>query len=261
MYTNDSAALSFNDTFARLVPVSKKLRDAEFDEVTQIIERSRELLEPLGEPHEHNIGLNRWLARTREEEYSNWLKWLFEQITAGELMKILSLEQQLGLQDDKDLGESVSVVREYWVPEGHDGQSGRIDLTLKLGDWALVTVEVKKDDADTSDTKKQLGYRKSIEREFRHVRKMAFVLLAATSSKRVVHGFTFHSYEAFSRNLRRLAIAWMKGQHFSLYKAAMTLTLAATIESNLLHLSVQKSSFTPETLTYFNEFLGKTDYE
>jgi len=40
-------------------------------------------LKPLGEPLEHDLGVNRWLAGAREEAYSDWLTWLLRIVPRG----------------------------------------------------------------------------------------------------------------------------------------------------------------------------------
>ena len=88
---------------------------------TRTVQRSWERLKPVGRAVEAGIGLNRWLARAREEAYSDWLKWLFEQMTAGELIKVLNL-RDLDAGDQALAQEPVQVEREVVVEEGHEGQ-------------------------------------------------------------------------------------------------------------------------------------------
>jgi hypothetical protein len=255
------SGLSICSSFAGLIESARALREAEFRELRDLLKWSQERLEPLGEPLSQDIGLNRWLARAREEAYSDWLKWLFEQMNAGELFKALSL-REFYPEDQTRVQEPVRVVRELIVKEGHEGQQGRIDLVLQLGQWGVVVLEVKRNDADSADTRKQLGYENSIENDpaFRDMRK-SYVMLATSSSRDVVDSFDVRRYAVFCRNLRRLAIKWMHSKPPRLFVAAVTLIVAATIEGNLLRLSAQKGSFTPSTLNHLKAFAEEDDYE
>jgi hypothetical protein len=261
-------SIRFRASFAGLITAVSALRNAEHAEVAELIKRSDERLKPLGEPLARRIGLNRWLVRAREEAYSDWLKWLFEEMNAEELIKVLGIRElctvtrpQLPIEEiltKERAHDAVRVARENVVEEGHEGQQGRIDLSLELGTWGLVIVEVKKGNADSADTKKQEGYRKSIEKQFPETPK-AFFLLASTSSQPITHDFRFQPYEVFCRNLRRLAIKWIDSQRH--LAAAITLTITAAIETNLLGYALDKHSFTASTLRHVQAFVEGADYE
>lgn len=81
--------------------------------------------------------------------------------------------------------DPVRVLRELVVEEGHEGQQGRIDLVLELGRWGVVVLEVKKGDADSAITAKQLGYKNSIENDlaFQVREKRTFSLLLAPAER------------------------------------------------------------------------------
>ncbi len=249
-------ALSFSESFAPLLLHAQALRVAEVNELTEVVGESDKRLKPLGEPLAQRIGLNRWLAGAREEAYSDWLKWLFEEMNAGEHIKVLSIHE-LSPSGEAQARERVRVAREPVVEEGHEGQSGRIDLILALGGWADVAIEVKKGDAESADTKKQRGYRKSVEKQFGSLPK-AFILLVTSANDTEVAGFEVRTYDEVCRNLRRLAISWLDQR---LLASAITLMVVAAIESNLLRFSVQENSFTSATLSHLKTFIGGTDYE
>ena len=44
------------------------------------------------------------------------------------------------------------------MPQGHDNQSGKLDLMVRYAEKALIDVEVKMTDAEDADTCKQRGY-------------------------------------------------------------------------------------------------------
>lgn len=249
-------ALSFSESFAPLLLHAQALRAAEVNELTEIVGESDKRLKPLGEPLAQRIGLNRWLAGAREEAYSDWLKWLFEEMNAGELVKVLSIHE-LSPSSEAQARERVHVARETVVEEGHEGQSGRIDLILELGSWAVVTIEVKKGDAGSADPNTLRGYRKSVEDQFCSKPK-AFILLVSSSNEEGVEGFKVRRYDDICRNLRRLAISWLNHR---LLASAIMLMVVAAIESNLLRFSVQENSYTPATLWHLKTFIERTDYE
>jgi hypothetical protein len=235
------------------------LRNAEFRDLHELVQRSAERLQPLGEPLDQEIGLNRWLARAREEAYSNWFKWLFEQMKVGELIKVLDLYDT---QAEEPTGtQPISVVREMIVEEGYEGQQGRIDLVLQLGRRGLVVLEVKKGDA-AAGAGKLAGYRDSIEGDqaFEQMSKI-YVLLAANSSLNAIEKFYVRCYPAFCRNLRHLAVDWMHSKPPRPLAAAAMLMIAATIETNLLHLSAKRNSFTQSTAIHLKAFIEGEGHE
>jgi hypothetical protein len=242
----------FGDTFARLIAEVRSLRNAEFTELGEISRSSRERLSPLGEPLEHDLGVNRWLASAREEAYSDWLAWLLSQMTIEELASVFRLPQLLDLRLDVST-RSVRADREVWVQQGHEGRLGRLDVILRLHDRAIIVVEVKRGTADEADIKKQVGYVRSVEDNpsFTGMTKI-YILLVTASDKDEECGFAVRKYDKLCRNLRRLATVWI-AQH-RLFPAAIMLAIAASIETNLLRMSLHKGSFTPATLSHLKEF-------
>lgn len=250
---------SFAETFAGLITQTKSLRDAEFRELTEISKQSGERLKPLGEPLEHDLGFNRWLASAREEAYSDWLAWLLSRMTVEELANVLRLPQLLGFGLDASR-RSVCACREFWIRKGHEGRLGRLDILLRVHDRAIIAVEVKRGPAGEADTTKQLGYVSAIESDPAFTGKSkSYLLLVTASDKDEVHGFAVRRYSKLCRNLRRLAAVWIA--HERLFPAAIMLAVTASIETNLLRMSLQKGSFTPATLSHLREFNERSAYE
>lgn len=254
---------SFATSFRGLISRARALRDREWHELSEVVGQSRERLCPLGEPLLEDIGLNRFLASAREETYSDWFQWLFAKMTVRELVCILGVRELLNpIPEISD--EMVKPGREVVVERGHEGHAGRLDLLLLLGKSAIITLEVKLGSADSADTEKQKGYFESVESQFSHVKHKRYVLLTTNAHQEFYGGFETRTYASFCRNLRRLAVEWMNRKdgrevRQSLFAAALILTLTATIETNLLGLSVGKESFTPATMLYLKEFLAKID--
>jgi hypothetical protein len=254
-----SQTRSFRISFSGLIAKSIALRDIDFSELSEIAKRSGERLCPLGEPMMQDFGLHRWLAGAQEGAYSDWLQWLFSQMTCEDLARVLDLPELLELGPDI-LHKRVRVDREVWVDHGHENKLGRLDILIQVGDRALVAIEVKLGSASAADTLKQMGYVKAIEIDPKFSGRLKrYVLLVTESDEGNVCGFKVTDYYILCRNLRRLAIEWMKRQELTV--AAVSLMVAASIEENLLRLSLQKSSFTPDTLSHLTKFIERPDYE
>ena len=247
----------FTTSFAGLIAAVSSLREAEFAELSEISRRSRERLIPLGEPLEHDLGVNRWLASAREEAYSDWLAWLLSRMTVEELASVLRLPLLLDL--GLDVSGRVGADREVWVQHGHEGRLGRLDILLRVQARAIIALEVKRGSVDEADTEKQIGYVRAIETNpaFAGMTKF-YILLVTASDKDEVYGFAVRHYDKLCRNLRRLATAWIA--HEGLFPAAIMLAVTASIETNLLRMSLQKGSFTPATLSHLKEFSERSAY-
>ena len=227
--------------------------------MSEISRRSRERLSPLGEPLEHDLGVNRWLASAREEAYSDWLAWLLSQMTIEEMACVLRLPRLRNLGLDAS-ARSIRSDREVWVQQGHEGRLGRLDIRLLVHDRAIVVVEVKRGTIDKADIEKQLGYVTATKANpaFANMDKI-FIMLVTASDKDEVHEFKVRRYAELCRNLRRLATVWIAHErHFA---AAIMLAVTASIETNLLRMSLQKGSFTPATLSHLKEFSERSAYE
>jgi hypothetical protein len=110
--------------------------------IKQIIERSSELLHPLSEPLLVDSQLTIMLSKSREEVYSDWLAWSFERL--GDVQCVFRV---LGVQEPvKSVHAGAPLVkahREYYVPSGHEGSSGRLDMRLFTGREPIADIEVK----------------------------------------------------------------------------------------------------------------------
>jgi hypothetical protein len=234
------------------------LRDIKFQELSEVKRQSGERLRPLGEPLEYDWGLNRWLAGAREEAYSDWLAWLLAKMTLEELACVLGVPQlrDLGL-DPRSCPDRVD--REFRVEYGQEGRWGRLDILVRLQDRAVVVIELKRGSVDDAYTEKQTDYVDAIEREpeFRGKSKF-YIILVTTADRDEVDGFEVRRYPVLCRNLRRLAELW---KHEKLLLAATTLMVAASIESNLLRMSLKKNSFTPRTVFHLSRYNEWSDYE
>jgi hypothetical protein len=252
---------SFSSCFARLIENVTAIRTIEYSELAKVAELSGKNLHPLGEPLTHDFALHRWLVRAREEAYSDWLQWLFANMTGGELCRVLGLPTLLQPPCDV-LTEHLVVDREVWVARGHKNQSGRLDILVQIRDQAVIAIEVKPGVVSSNErhVMKHKGYFESIENDPRFARfTKTYVLLASKSDEGEVFHFKVRTYDVLCRNIRRLAIQWMKCQ--KPFMAAMALTVAATIETNWLRMSLQKGSFTLDTITHLKTFTERVEHE
>jgi hypothetical protein len=127
-------------------------------------------------------------------------------------------------------------------------------------DRAIVALEVKRGPADQADTEKQEGYVRAISNDPKFSqRSKSYVLLATTSDKDEINGFSVRRYPILCRNLRRLAASWISQE--DLLPAALALAVTAAIETNLLRMSLRRDSFTPSTLSHLREFNERSAYE
>jgi hypothetical protein len=200
--------------------------------------------------------LHKWLLRAREETYSDWLKWLFENMSVNEAVDILGIdcwpENLLAQFQNK----KVTVIRELNVEEGHEEKKGRIDLLLSLEDLAFVAIEVKKGAADDSDFKKNGGYRKSILKL--NYKNPAFIMLVSSAKSNDYGGFKPRIYADFCCKLRQLSRKWIISGQNQLFKSAMLLMITSAIEINFLGLSTSKYGPKTRTISYLEKFVELT---
>ncbi len=252
-----SLQVSFNNSFRSLIAKYKILREIEFRELGAVVRQSNELLKPLGEPLQRNLALNRWLLGAREEAYSDWLAWLFTQMTNEELASVLSLPK---LRDLKFGTSQPRAEREIRVDHGHESRSGRLDILLHLQDLAIIVLEVKLGSDIVADTKKQVGYIKSIELDPTFCKlSRNYIILLTKSEKDVIDGFEVREYAILCRNLRRLATAWISQE--KLFAATAMIMIVASIEHNLLHMSLHRDFFSEDTLSHLSRFSDESTYE
>jgi hypothetical protein len=153
----------------------------ESERLRGLLQRSNALLAPLADPLLTDFGAHRWLATAREEVYSDWLKWIVEQLQTPEyVFRLLGTDDPTGIALCQQT--PLTVKREVPVPQGHDGQSGRLDLVVRYAEKALIVIEVKMTDAEDADTCKQRGYRQWIKEQHEPQKKYAMNVLTLPSS-------------------------------------------------------------------------------
>jgi hypothetical protein len=153
------------DIVKPLIKASSNLSNLLNNETKKLIEQSNNYFSPLQDPLCLDFSSNRWFAGSREEGYSDWLIWIIGQIDDPKLVFKL-----LGINDDNLVRECTGITpklkRELYVSEGHEGQTGRIDIIIIYETKILIDVEVKIINAESADIGKNIGYRKSLEKTY-----------------------------------------------------------------------------------------------
>jgi len=175
---------------------------------------------------------HRWVAGHREEAYSDWLQWIMAQADAAEVLRVFGV-------DDPEIvgactGTAVQVVRERCVIRGHEGSAGRLDLEIRLGDTAVLVVEVKLGEAESADTGKGVGYCRSVEIDQHDARFKKYVILVLDAADEEYYGFKPRLWADVCVELRLMAARLCKRREH--LRAAMTLAFIAAVEQNLLKL-------------------------
>lgn len=170
---------------------------------------------------------HRWVAGHREEAHSDWLQWILAQAEPAEVLRIF------GVRDPRVLsacaGCTVTVERERRVCYGDEGKTGRLDLEIRLGDMALLVVEVKLGEAEYADTEILANYRAALEAE-----KLTplLVILVVDAADEEYHGFKPQLWADACIELRLAAVRSCGRQEH--LRAAMILAFVAAVEQNLL---------------------------
>jgi hypothetical protein len=197
-------------------------------ELRRLLERSRDQLK-FTDPLLCDLGLHRWLAKDREESYSDWLAWVLEQLgDADAVLRVLGVQNQ----EFQSLcsRSTYRVEREAFVEEGTPDCEGRIDLLLHFGErqQALLGVEVKTWD---DSYEKQRGYISSLRKRCLQTK----CVLVAVHEVPTEDCFEFglRRWENVGMALRREIARYVEG-HDPDSVAAMMCAFVAAIERNLL---------------------------
>ena len=243
------------DQVERLVAAVRRLDQEESRRLHMLLDRVHTLLQPLGEPLKLNFGLNRWLRGAREEAYSDWLAWLFTLLRPVEIGQVLRIPATHPVRSliAAFPNAPVTVRREVWVAQGHKDAAGRLDITLRIGQVAMIVLEIKRGDAQTADTAKQEGYVGALAEEG-----LPFypVLLVTEAPQENVHGFAVLRCADFCLALRRFVAEHMDDERGHVF-LSFVLGLAATLEMNMLGLNVTARQVNLSTLEYLTKFCGE----
>lgn len=200
--------------------------------LSEVLEQSRRRLHPLTDPFDLDLGLHRRLSGEREEAYSDWLQWVIEQLQGPSEVMML-----LGIDPPPDIGlwqfGHPEISREFWVPQGHAGSTGRLDILIRYGSKAVIAIELKRVGAEESDTVKHEGYNTWLNEQTQPYRYAIFI--ATTAAAKEYINFRFVSWSLICARLRRIAAAYCQSNRVMV--AALMLAFVAAIEQNLLSFS------------------------
>jgi hypothetical protein len=192
------------------------------------LERSREQLK-FTDPLLCDLGLHRWLAKDREEAYSDWLAWVLKKLgDADAVLRVLGVQNQEFRSLCSD--GTYEIEREAFVQEGTADCEGRIDILLHFGtpEKALVGVEVKTGD---ESYEKQRGYLKSLSERCLHAKGILVAIPPVPSDS--CFDFELRRWQDVGVALRQ-EIARFVRRDSPDSTAAMMCGFLAAIEQNLL---------------------------
>jgi len=228
-------------------------------QLDQLVKESNARLEAISlcDPLCARAGLNRWLAKEREEAYSDWFAWILEQLQSpqGGSEKILKV---LGITEPEIVAGSQSrtfkIEREYSIPYG------RLDLLLTIDKFVMIIIEVKKYSAETSDTAKQAGYFEWLESKTTFPERKAF-LLTTDAGEEKYENFSTMRWADVCIRLRRLLPELSAG--IGPVRTAMFVAFVSAVETNLLNFVAppQKEAverlFYARTIDHLEKYLGE----
>ncbi|TKB70796.1 MAG: hypothetical protein E8D52_01505 [Nitrospira sp.] len=200
-----------------------------------------------------DFSLHRWLARDREEAYSDWLKWVLEELCTPLRVGYVLFGTDLPSQF-RTCRDVCTVEREVWVEKGHEGRLGRLDLVVRFGDKIVIVIEVKVIGADSADTVKQSGYREWIDRQPADFRS-AILLAVGGEAQKEYEGFQLLLWETFCVRLRHcMSELTSEGRMIS---SALIAGFTGAAEQNLLGLPSLRRMEQPRRPLLFMTQLAK----
>jgi hypothetical protein len=200
----------------------EKILAIERKRMKELLKSSSDKFRPLCDPLQIEFGTHRWLAREREEAYSDWMKWILEQLSDPRLVG-----KVLGVKDNslRRLSGEIKIGREVGI-EAIDGQRRRTDLDISFGRTDTFRVEVKKGDAGLVEAD-QLRAQECGE-YFKH-----YVLIVSSGEVHDYTGsFTVRYWKDVCQELRRSVRRTRLKQ--KIVVNAMLLGFVGAVEQNLL---------------------------
>ena len=227
------------------------------------MKQSGDRLAPFEDPLRQNFLNHRWLdpQREREENYSDWLAWLLEQMgSAEQVLRVFGLE-------DCDFGrlvhnEKVSISREenFWTMSD---DVKRADIVVRFGDAGILLVEVKIRDLNDAGGSTNLPiYYEWLESEKGQPdpQRRRAILLTPSPIESPCPGWEVLSWGHVSLRLRLQAEAYTTLTPGKLLFAAMLLCFAGAVEQNLLGWSGTGDTISAaQTALYLERFLGRSE--
>lgn len=244
--------------FETFIESAQNLLTLEREILYNLLGKSNKVFAPLADPLSVDLGTHRWLQGSREENYSDWLIWIIQQLQFPELVfSLFNINEPQLLEKCSNAGSS-QITREYYVEKGHEDQSGSIDIFIFYKDTAIIVVEVKKGDAESRDAEKEKGYKESIYKRFSNLKKqyILFILLVTSGEKEEYDGFKKVIWSDVCLWLRRF-VAHDKDSN--LITKALILAFVGAVEQNLL--GIEKIGDANKTIEHIEKFLKEMSNE
>lgn len=219
--------------------------EARRSQLEGLLSKTNAVFQPLTDPLMTDFGAHRWLAREREETYSDWFAWVLEK-SPGSISRILGLSQD-------SLHERIQIEREIAVRYSNCDESGRLDLFLRSGTKQICIVEIKTQEYSQEDLVKQERYCKATGMS-PDVQK---VFVAIHDAGYDLCGFRFLSWADVCLRLRNLVPELIQSKE--VVTAAMILAFVGAVEVNLLHLTASTGDTAyrvVKTVEHLERFIG-----
>lgn len=251
------------DAVKRLVDASKALLELLGQEFKELVRQSDNRLHPLNDPFNLDFSEHRSFMGTREERYSDWLAWILEHLTAKPfrdshpewLFELMKIKNAADLAS-RCRGVCPQIKREEFLEAGHEGQTGRGDLSIRYEvSRVLIFIEVKvrKVAEADEDLAKNKGYIEYIKGQFDGYDHYP-ILLVVDAEEGKYHEFSVLRWHDVSLALRQFVVTGSLRDQPLL--GGMMLTFAGTIEQTLLGFPSVKSAFlNSRTIEIFHNYL------
>ncbi|MBI3398518.1 MAG: hypothetical protein HY026_04715 [Deltaproteobacteria bacterium] len=226
-------------------------------ETETLLEESSKILSPFQDPFCIDLSSNRWFAGCREENYSDWLAWIIEQLKEPRLIfRLLDIDDEIMLKECE--GIKPDVKREECVKEGHEGQEGRLDITIRYPSKLLIHVEVKTNSAEEADLGKNVGYKKSLEERYGGTQYHR--LLVTEAEETSYDDYKVLKWTDICIKLRKMVLEKQIEQPLA---ASLILSFTGAVEQNLLELPhIHAENFDSRTFDYIKKILeGGCNYD
>lgn len=206
--------------------------NAEKKSLERLMRQSDAMLGPnFREPLRSNLMIEDVLSEAREEAYSAALGWSLGQLSIGQVIDVLNI-QDLNFRGNRWRQSTEWLYdNEADVPEGHDGQAGRVDMTITFGKQFVAAIEIKTTEYAEYDTEKHIGYVKSIARKANRSN-VDMIFIAVQDLEIELHGFRFMSWLDVTAGLRKYAPYVIKNKGYTI--AAIYLAFIGAVEENLM---------------------------
>lgn len=183
------------------------------------------------DPLRSNLMMEEVLSEAREEGYSAALGWSLGQLSIGQVLEVLGVRDLKFPGNRWKQSSNWLYDTEVVVSEGHDGQAGRIDMTIDFKNDLAAAIEIKTKEYTEFDTAKHIGYAKWV--AARAQRSKAHMIFVAVKDLEIdLHGFRFMSWSDVTAGLRKYAPYVIKNRDYPI--AAVYLAFIGAVEQNLL---------------------------